>query len=251
MNETLRLVHAWAGSNSLTINPIKSQVMIMSSHKTLNASPVFIGDNIIPYYESVLSLGLLLDSELLWEDHVSKVCKGVFDDTAMLYKSKHLTTLKTRMRLVRTLLIPKILFCCNMYMGCSRASWEKINDAVNACARYIYGLRKFQSVSTHSREIFECSIEILFHFRSCLFIFDLLTTKSPDYLYSKIIFPNGQRRKRLRLLERFSTKQYKNYFFVKGVTIWNSLISKMQLIDSLSVFRRESLTYFVLEGAQT
>jgi hypothetical protein len=250
MNAVLNRVHQWSCENSLEINPAKSQAMIVSPQKIPNLSPIEIGGEIIPYCDSARSLGLLIDCQLSWENHISKMCGEIYGGLSMLYQSKSVTPLSTRMRLVKTLLIPKILYCSNIYMGCSRESWDKIILTFNACARYVFNLKRSQSVSSWAMKILECPIEHFVHFRSCLFLFNILRTKCPDYLYCKLIFPTRPRTGNLRFPEH-RTKQYSQSFFIKGVHLWNSLSSKLRLTDSPSEFRRECLTYFALERAQT
>lgn len=251
MNDSLEKIHGWAVSNMLQINPVKSQAIIFSRVEHHHPSDISIDGSKIPYCNSVKSLGLYLESKLSWEEHVSRMCSSVFAGLRMLNYSQNVTPRCTRLRLIKTLIIPKFLYCSNIYMGCSRESWRKINIAFNACARYIFGLKKFQSVSAFTKNILGCSIESYIHFRSCIFMHNLLKTQSPEYLFQLLNFPSHPRGGVLRLPDSYRSKQVEQSFFVQGVRHWNSLSSDLRSINSLSAFRCECLNYFALQRAQT
>lgn len=245
MNIALKQVHDWTLDNFVSVNAKKSNVLVMSQNKSLSITPsIMIGANPLMVADKVTYLGLVLNSTLDWTDHIAKTCGEIFGCLAMLRKSQSITPISTKKRLVQALLVPKFLYCCNIFVGCNRMLWAKLNLAFNACLRYIFGLRKFDSISSHENEIFGCSLENYMKFRSCLYIFNLLKTGKPGYLYEKLEIPRHQRNCLLKLPSNRSSSQRMASFFVHGIRLWNSLSNDLRNASSVMIFRHECLDYF-------
>lgn len=245
INVNLALVMKWAVENEVEINPLKSKAIVISRNKITDPPPpLFIGTNVIEYCDETISLGLLLDSQMSWESHVNKVCCETYRGLAMLRQSAEFTPKETRNRLVQALLIPKFLYCSNIFMGCSRSSWNKIKLAFNACIRYIFNRRKFESISSFKDSLLGCSIEGFMHYRSCIFLFNLLRDKTPEYLYEKLSFPRFPRYNMLNRPTSLRTIQLNTSFFAFGVHLWNSLSPNLRSIKSATVFRQKCLLHF-------
>lgn len=248
MNLTLEKLSAWANVNGITINPKKSQAILLCAKTIINAPPIVFENRQIDYCETVISLGVKIDNKFTWSNHVNKICAEANGGLCMLRQSQHLTTLRTRKLLVQALLIPKLTYCSNIFMGCNRASWKQISSVYNSCLRYIFQLRKFDSISQYRDSLLGCEIEKYIYYRSCLFIFKLLRCKSPVYLYENILFPRFVRGRTLSLPSKRKSPQFSKSFFVMGAHLWNSLSSEIRLIESLAVFKTECLSYFTSQN---
>ncbi|CRL03881.1 CLUMA_CG017005, isoform A [Clunio marinus] len=117
----------------------------------------------------------------------------------MLSQTKHFTPRETKLGLVKSLLIPKLDYCSNIYLGASRAAWKEIELAYNSCIRYIFDRRRYESVSQYKSNVVGSSIENFLKYRACLFIYNLLRYKQPEYLYEKIIFTKSLRNRVLQI----------------------------------------------------
>jgi hypothetical protein len=244
MNASLSCVHSWAVENSLSINPKKSKALIVSTKKVNNIPPVMIGLDEICFCDKLKILGLVVDSKLSWVDHVSKICREINGGLSMLRKSQFITPPVTRKRLVQVLLVPKLMYCSNIFMSCSREQWNQIDRCFNSCTRYVFGLKRFDSVRSHKNDILGCSIENFVLFRACLFMFSLINYKTPSYLYEKLCFPNRPRNGVLNPTVKSKNPNNHKSFFVYGIRLWNSLNSKLRSKVSFVAFRQECLTYF-------
>lgn len=140
--------------------------MIICARKIENVPPVMIGSDRIDYCDKVTSLGVVVDTKLSNSDHVNEVCAEVNGCLCML---RQFTPLIIRQMLVKALLIPKLTYCSIIFMGCSRASWKKINIAFNSCLRYIYQLRKYDSLSRYQCSFLRVPIEKYLHFRASVY----------------------------------------------------------------------------------
>ena len=68
----IREISEWCKSNSLTIHPAKSEIMIISIKKFIGPlSPVKLGDNIIKVVTESKCLGVSIDCKLTWKSQVA------------------------------------------------------------------------------------------------------------------------------------------------------------------------------------
>jgi ribonucleases P/MRP protein subunit RPP40 len=125
MNEELVKVKNWANLNSVVINAKKSQAIVIAKKETSFSPSIKIGNDEIPLVNKVVSLGLTLNCSLSWYDHINKICGEIFGGLGMLRQTQFITPIETKKRLIQSLLILKILYCSNIFSGCSRASWDK------------------------------------------------------------------------------------------------------------------------------
>jgi hypothetical protein len=160
----------------------------------------------------------------------------------MLRKSQFCTPQATKHRRVQALLLPKILYCSQIYMGVSRSSWDKLNVTFNNCVRYIFNLKSHDPISHKVKEFLGCTLENFIHLRARLFIFMLLRHKSPSYLFEKIVFPRHPRGRVLSFSGSSHTPQRRASFFIKGIHLWNSMSSEIRLLESAITFKKECLS---------
>lgn len=219
--------------------------MMISIKPPLNPPHVKIGENIINYVTKVVSLGLTVSCDLSWEAHIFKICQEIKQSLFTLWKSQKITPQKTRIHLVRTLLAPRFLYCSNIFMGCSRSCWDRVERTFNMCVRYAFKIRKHKSVSMRRKTILNCELENFIKYRACVFLFLLQKTKTPSYyLYEQLFFPRFRRNNLLSVPNNRRTEQINRSFFVLGVKLWNSLSPELRNTESTLDFKRNCLSYF-------
>lgn len=246
MNAELAKLMIWAIDNKVIINPLKSQAILISNKSIKDPPPIFLGNDSIDYVNKVKVLGVMLNNKLTWDDHVMKVRRDIFATLSMLRQTQHLITQSLRLKLVKTLVVPRITYCSNIFMGCSRKLWNQLNVSFNSCARYIYQTRSRDPVSKHAYDILNCTLEHYIQYQACLFIFNLMRTNCPSYLAEKLTqsrLPRGNTLQ-LPISKTLRTDQFTSSFFVMGIRLWNELDSKLRKLEASSAFRQQVFSYF-------
>jgi hypothetical protein len=79
LNLDLQRVHEWAAANGLKLNPIMSQVIVISRCRFDIPPPtLLIGSDVIKVVPKVNNLGFVLNERLTATDHFKKVCQKVY-----------------------------------------------------------------------------------------------------------------------------------------------------------------------------
>ena len=63
----------------------------------------------------------------------------------------------------------------------------------------IFNVRKFSSIAIYADKLFGCPLENFLQSRACLFLYNLLRTREPHYLYANLNFPRRRRNESLSL----------------------------------------------------
>jgi hypothetical protein len=132
------------------------------------------------------------------------------------------TPKETRKKLVTSLIIPKQLYC-NEIFG---KSWEmlraRLKGVLNNCARYIYGIPRNQHISHYTNQILGMPLDIYYSWRWLCQMHKIIVGHQPQYLFDILQFGRSPRLVGLiPPLHRLSAFGFS--FFVQGVSLWNGL----------------------------
>jgi len=239
VNEDLQLISNWATANGLRLNASKS-VCIPISHSPIiveDLPQLSIGDDSINYVQKARNLGVIFNSKLSCSDHVSHVVSKVYGGLRGLRMSASFTPLEVRSRLAKQLLLPLITYASNVYCKLDSASAHKMQMAFNFVVRYVFGLKKFEHISDHTRSFLNCSLFDYIDKLNLLFLNKILTQKSPPYLYDKIQFLKSSRSHQI-LVPSYNYYNSTRLFFVSTIRLWNALPANIRQIGSERSLKR-------------
>ena len=94
MNRELELISTWLALNKLSLNVAKTHfILFKSSRKKLRSELTLkIKDQIISQVEYTKFLGVIIDSNLSWKQHINSVANKISKLTGILCKARHFVT---------------------------------------------------------------------------------------------------------------------------------------------------------------
>jgi len=238
-------ISRWANANKLLINPTKSKCLVISSQNidTDSIPKIFIDNNEIEYVDRAKNLGVIFNSKLSWNDHIDSLCGKAFNMLRNLWVTQSFTPLKIKILLVKTFLMPVILYGCELYTNCDQLHKHKLNVLFNNSTRYVYGLKRFDSVSEKAKTIYGITFFKYLDFRVLSFLHKIIYTKTPPYLFSRLRFTLSERNCHIVPL-RHSLSSSERQFFIYSVSLWNRLPVSLQRMTNLSTFQHNLLKHF-------
>lgn len=238
MNEDLSFISRWSKRNHLYLNPVKSTALPIY-RKVFDLSvlrPLNLENEGIEYVNSARNLGMIFNRTLTWNDHLTKVIGKIYGSLRVLQVTRSFIPTKTKLLLAKTLLLPIMLYGCEIFCNLDSATNRKLNVAYNNIARYVYNLRRYDHVSSFAVRISGCSLDNLLNFRSLSYLHEIIQTKQPDYLHGKLNFPHSTRSFAL-ILPRYNFLITERQFFVHVIRLWNSLPISMRSVRSTRRFK--------------
>lgn len=245
LNEDLLRIQNWASANSLCINPLKSKCLVVKPRqlKTLLEPELLINSQKIELVSKAKNLGIIFNNTLTWSDQILSATGKTFSMLRTLWCTQYFTPPNIRVLLAKTYLMPTLLYGCELFASTDYKSNEKLNIAYNAVVRYIYGLKKYEHISSYANNLYGVTFTNLLKIRSLIFLHKIVYTREPPYLYNRIVFTRTNRSNDLIPIRRKSLIS-EWQFFVYSVRLWNLLPSHIQFISNAERFKLYIFDHF-------
>lgn len=152
INEDLKNLCQFSEAHNLKLNPDKCRVMVfgnsIKAEFLKNNLHIVINNSDLIFVNSVKNLGVILDNQLRFKEHLKKLIQKAFFALKVLYNNKHILSYTHKKNLCETLVLSNFTYCDYVYGFClSQECKDRIQKVQNACLRFIYGLRKFDHIS--------------------------------------------------------------------------------------------------------
>jgi hypothetical protein len=244
VNSDIELITKWSIENNLELNGGKTKSIIISStiRDTHYLPKISVLGEEVDFSDSVNNLGLTFDKCLCWSYHIETVCNRVIFLLRMLWATTKCFNTNLRLQLVKSYILPHFLYGDIVFFELKKKYFNELRLIFNSCVRYVYGLRKYDHISNFTNSLFGCSLAEFYEFRVCLYIFKFLKYKQPTYIVEKLVSSSNRH---IHLLTPAINKSnlMNSSFFVRGVSMWNSLSNDVKKSKSPAMFRKK---YFSL-----
>ena len=193
MQEEMNKVTNWLNVNKLSINTTKTKYIIFkSSNKKCDTEiNIQLNHNTIQQVTHVKFLGVIIDQNLTWKNHINSVLKNIIKATALIAKLRHFTNRNT-LKLIYYALVYPFLTYGNLTWGNTYPT--RLQKLLNVQKKFIR-LITFKSYLEHTEPLFH-KLKILNIFKindylSCLLISCTVLNTSKIYLNFLIITSRG------------------------------------------------------------
>lgn len=240
-------IYDYANVNGLKLNLSKSKVIVFSSH-VVDCSllpPISIGHVSLPFVSEARNLGVVFTSNLSWKRHVQQVSQRVHHALYRLKFNKNSLSVVLRIKLVTSLILPHIDYCCLVYHGLSGELNVRLQRLVNCCIRFIFNLRWDEHITEYRRRLGWLTVENRrLYFLGCQ-TYRILYLQSPGYL-SELFTPLDELLRRSNRLINPSrvfhtphhrTNIYRNSFHLSAIYFWHSLPGSITSATSYATFK--------------
>ncbi len=192
-----------------------------STQNLLNYNLQLDGCNVTSF--TVTNLGVILDSNLPFENHISNVTKTVFFHLRNISKLRNMLSVSDAEKLVHAFMTSRLDYCNALLGGCPASSINKLQVVQNAAARVLTRSRKYDHITPILQSLLRISYKIL------LLAYKALNDLAPAYLTNLLSRYNPTRSLRsqnsgLLVVPRIakSTKGGRTFSYL-APKLWNSL----------------------------
>ena len=162
VTEDLRLIAAWCCTNKLLINPSKTKLILFGMRQLLSKIPdvrvPFLGQNLAPV-PLVKDLGIILDSNLTFNEHVKTLTSSLISSVCQISKVRHLFS--KSIFWIAWFLVSSSIVLLYAWSGTFKHNIHKLQLVQNFAARVLTNTRKFDHISPVLRELGWSSIRHL------------------------------------------------------------------------------------------
>ena len=148
LNDELKLLLEWIMSNKLSLNMEKTIFMIFSLNCLYDINlPVIIGNNYIKQVYNTKYLGIIIDYQLKWNEHIKVLCNKLSKIGSILYRIRQKLTSDALRLLYYGLVYSKITYGIVFWGG----TWTNHLNSVKLCQKRVIRCmsfaRKFDATS--------------------------------------------------------------------------------------------------------
>ena len=135
----------WMDVNKLKLNHNKTEIMLI--HSKYHTSPLLsyfsMGNERLTTTANARSLGVVLDDNMLFDMHVSDICRSLFNQLRNLSKIRKYPTQESSKIAVYAFITSKLDYCNSLLYGWRKMQLKKLQYVQNTAARIITQTCKF------------------------------------------------------------------------------------------------------------
>lgn len=244
INLDLEAISIWSKENKIYINEKKTEaILIARNPNNINKPMLKVNSFVIPFVEKIRYLGVIMDSKMKLDDHISHVCSKVYYALRTLTSVNDCLPLDLKIKLIKSLVIPIFTYADVVFSSMNSSSKHRLDMAFNACLRFIYNRKKFDHISDVKKSILGCDLFEYYDFRLAIQIFKIINTKQPSYLFNLLEFSQSRRTLNLKY-PRPKSNFLANSFTVRAAQTWNNLPNWIKLAANLNEFKTLLASHF-------
>ena len=258
LNIEINNINIWFKTHGVTINPLKTQAIIIGTPNDIKLShaklttKLIIENSIIPFSQSIKNLGLTIENDLTWYKQFSSISKKVYGTLHNLRNGAYSFPPHIKLLLANALILPIIDYACPCFCDISKVLDTKLNKMLNSALRFVYNLKKYQLItpfrskarwlSAKNRRLFFCltSLYLLIHHNTPPILSKHLSKLTPSSrrtgrnttsFYPLLSFPNSTQLEQSYIY--YSTQEY------------DRLPSSVKNSSSFDIFKNRLFNYLL------
>ena len=141
VNSDLCNIHYWLSANKLTLNMSKTEFLLIGSSQRLSNikenTNIFIeGENVKQVFSS-MSLGVQIDQNITWENHISMKSKKIASGISAMKRIRYFVPRDILLTVYNALIQPHFNNCSMVWGNCCEGLSQKLQKLQNRAARLI------------------------------------------------------------------------------------------------------------------
>ena len=181
-------VSNWMSANFLTLNPSKTEFLIIGLPQQLSklSSPTIRLPNnvILSPVDSARNLGVILDKNLSYAQHISSVSKSCFLNIRDLRRIRNTLDHTTASTIATSLVHSKVDYCNSLLLNLPATQINRLQLVLNSAARAVTRTPKFHHITPILKSLHWLTINQRIQYKILSLTHKSLKTGHPSYLRS-------------------------------------------------------------------
>ncbi len=181
LTECFKNVKDWMTNNFLLLNSDKTEILLIGpKNSTQNLLDYNLQLDGCPVTSStVKNLGVILDSNLSFEKHISNVTKTAFFHLRNIAKLRNMLPVSDAEKLVHAFMTSRLDYCNALLGGCPASSINKLQIVQNAAARVLTRSRKYDHITQILQSLHWLPIKFRISYKILLLAYKALNGLAP------------------------------------------------------------------------
>ena len=137
------------GSNKLTLNVNKTQMIMLSLKKNLTPqNEIILRNEVVQRVNTAKFVGVIVDQHLNWKDHISMISQKISKSCGIIYRIRNNLDIKSKRLIYYNLIHPYLTYCVNVWSSTYRTNLKLL------CTAQKRSVRALSPRSNHTWGIF-------------------------------------------------------------------------------------------------
>lgn len=252
MNTEMDKVIIWMRANKLSLNIDKTKYMIFKTQKKLLniTTDLVINNSIITKVPTIKFLGIILDENLKWNDHIKMIKNKISKSNGIICKARKVFDENYLIMLYNSLVLPYLNYCIEVWGYAN----ETCLNSVFKLQKRILRIIKCVNTRTESKPLFLhfkiLNVHQVLCYNSIIFMYKFEKKLLPE-IFDEMFKHNVQ-------IHRYNTRNNNNIAITfcnlastkqsirhSGVKLWNYIKDKINPLFCINTFKRK-LKNFIL-----
>ena len=252
---SLNQLHIWCKNNGMVLNSEKTKVMLITTCQKRQRLPstalkLKYNDESLKTISNDKILGVFVDNNLIWSDHVKHICKKISTYIWLLSKIKYFLSLEHRVQFYKSYIQPHIDFCSIVWASSCEANKMKIFKLQKRACRVILDYNVEDS-NEAMQSLKILSVYDRLFLRKAKFMFKVYHDLTPTYISENYVQRNEMEMSiQLRssaagcfVPPRPKRECFKQSMRYSGCLIWNSLPTNVKRAQTAETFHNRCLRW--------
>ena len=242
LNESLCQLKLWCEDNKMVVNPTKSESMLVCTWQKRQRLPtstldLFYNGQAIPQVTSHRHLGVILDQNLQWADHVDMIVKKVSTKVYQLNCIKHFLDESTRKMFYHAYIQPHFDYCSSVWGHCVPTHLRRLSSIQRRSLRAIHG-RSVEDTSQLYKLLNILPVDKHIFLKDCILMHSTFENKVPSHISNLFQPQRSSYFNDPRLIVPLPKMDiYKMSFSYSGASSWNKLSPSLRTTIYLPAFK--------------
>ncbi len=171
----------------LELNPAKTELLVVPANPLFHHNFTFqLGSSTMTPSKTARNLGVMIDGQLTFSDHIAKTAWSCRSDLFNIKKSRPFLSEHATQLLVQALVLSRLDYCNALLAGLPASSIKPLQLIQNAAARYTFNEPKRMHVTPLFINLHWLPIAVRIKFKALMFAYRTTSGSAPLYLNSLI-----------------------------------------------------------------
>ena len=240
LNEELYKLNEWVIANKLKLNFDKTHYVYFKICKTnTNLPNLYIGNKEIIRTHTTKFLGILIDENLGWKEHINNVCIKLSRLCGIIYRTRHMLTPEALKSVYYSLIYPHLTYGIVAWGNTYPTYKQPLLVMQKRIIRTITFSSRYSSTQPLFTNLRLMKLDEIFNYFATLFVFKSIYNHNMYKLDFQVINHNyNTRGQHVNIVVPLCTTSHaQRHILYTGPVLWNNLPSRLKQITNINSFK--------------
>jgi hypothetical protein len=225
LQKSAQELQTWTQMNHMSINPVKTEVMLVTTRQKRQVlpaplPPISVCNQTIKEVQSHTLLGVTIDNNLSWHDHISKISKTIAKKSYQLTRIKHFLNSQSRKLFYSAHIQSSIDYASTLWDSASANAMKPLQRVQKRAIKAVLLKTKIHNEDYRSIEILPLQKRL--QYNKLLFMSKILSGRSSRNLLNRFSLNTSRNYTKLNVpIPRLDI--FKTCLLYSGSVLWNAL----------------------------